>query len=102
MGMEDFDGARSEAFEIVSLALEAQAELASLPAWSPGENLASLLRSSADDLGAGAGTFIDGLGALDTDKMRTGALRMDSGGSELSSAQRELDELSALYGSAGC
>jgi len=88
--------------EIVSLALQAQAELAFLPAWAPGETLVSLLRSSAGDLGAGANTFIDRLDAFDTDQMRRGALRMDSGGSELSSAQSEVDRLSTQYGRSGC
>ena len=94
----DYGSARSEAFEIMSLGLEAQAIVVDLPAWSPGATLESLLTSAGDDLGAGASQFIDGLDAFDTDTMRSGALRMDSGGGEVSLAQTEFDRLAALYG----
>lgn len=96
MGNLDYASARSQAFEIVSLALEAQAETVGLN-WSPGEDLVQDIKRAGDNLGSGAATFIDGLDAMDTDKMRSGALQMDAGGSEVTTAQSEFDRLAAIY-----
>jgi hypothetical protein len=85
----------------MSLSLEATGELVGLPAWAPGDALVGYLQSAADDLGTGAATFIDGLDAVDQDRMRSGALQMDRGGSTVGSAQSEMDRLDAQYGG-GC
>jgi hypothetical protein len=86
----------------VSLSLQATAAIAALPAWAPGSELESSLDSSANDLGSGASQFIDGLATLDQTTMTAGANRMNSGGSELTAAQGELDALSSVYSDAGC
>jgi len=100
-GQGDVASTRSQVFEISSLALEATGELVDLPAWAPGDALVGYLQSAADDLGQGAATFIDGLDAEDQDRMRSGALQMDRGGSTVGSAQSEIDRLYAQYGG-GC
>jgi hypothetical protein len=97
VGIGDYAAARSKAVEILSLALQAQAEVVGLT-WSPGETLVSTIRSAANHLGAGAATFIDGLDASDTGKMRSGALQMDTGGGEVTTAQHEFDALASQYG----
>ncbi len=96
IGNLDYASARSQAFEIVSLALEAQAETVGLD-WSPGEALVATIKRAGDSLGSGAATFIDGLDAMDTDEMRAGALQMDAGGSEVTAAQSEFDRLASKY-----
>ena len=100
-GQGDVASTRSQVFEVMSLSLEATGELVGLPAWAPGDALVGYLQSAADDLGTGAATFIDGLDAVDQDRMRSGALQMDRGGSTVGSAQSEMDRLDAQYGG-GC
>ncbi len=100
-GQGDVSGTRAQVFEVMSLSLEATGELVGLPAWPPGNTLVGYLRSAADDLGAGAATFIDGLDAGDSERMSSGALQMDRGGSTVGSAQSEMDRLSAEFGG-GC
>jgi hypothetical protein len=99
---KNYPRARSEVFEIVSLAVKATDEIAAAPAWAPGDELISWLNASASSLGKGAGRLIDGMAALDVAMMQAGSAEMDTGGVQLTQARAAIDGLSTTYGPAGC
>jgi hypothetical protein len=102
IGAQNYPRARSEVFEIVSLAVKAADEVSAAPAWAPGEELISWLKSSASSLGKGASRLIDGMAALDAEVMQAGSAEMATGGVQLANAEAAIDGLSAIYGPAGC
>lgn len=102
IGAQNYPKARSEVFEIVSLAVKASDEVAAAPAWAPGEALIGWLNASATSLGKGASQLIDGMAALDVEIMEAGHAAMTTGGVQLANATSAIDTLSATYGPAGC
>ena len=102
IGAQNYPKARSEVFEIVSLAVKASDEVAAAPAWAPGEELIGWLNASATSLGKGASQLIDGMAALDVEIMEAGSAAMTTGGVQLANATSAIDTLSATYGPAGC
>ena len=102
IGAQNYPRARSEVFEIVSLAVKATDEIAAAPEWGPGAELISWLNASASSLGKGGGRLIDGMAALDTAVMQAGTAEMNTGGVQLAQARAAIDGLSATYGPAGC
>ena len=102
IGAQNYPKARSEVFEIVSLAVKASDEVAAAPAWTPGEELIGWLSASASSLGNGGSRLIDGMASLDVEIMQAGSAEMTTGGVQLANAEAAIDGLSAIYGPAGC
>ena len=102
IGAQNYPKARSEVFEIVSLAVKASDEVAAAPAWAPGDEMIGWLKASSSSLGKGASQLIDGMAALDVEVMDAGSAAMTTGGVQLGNAQAAIAGLSATYGPAGC
>ena len=94
--------ARTEAFEVIALAVKASDAVGATKAWPPGDDLKGLLDTSARTLGDGATHFLAGLTALDFDVMHAAQAEMNTGGDQLAQAHVVLAGLSATYGPAGC
>ena len=99
---QNYPGARAEAYQIVALALQATDQIPTVKAWPQGEALVGLLTDSANSIGHGASTLIDGMASLDVNVMHAAGAEMDTGNGQLDQARAALQELSLTYGPAGC
>jgi hypothetical protein len=102
LSQQNYPQARAEAFQIVALALQATDQIPTVKAWPQGEQLVALLTDSANSIGHGASTLIDGMASLDVNVMHAAGAEMDTGNGQLDQARAALQVLSATYGPAGC
>ncbi len=98
----EFPKARAEAYEIVSLSVQATGEINAAPAWAPGSDLKTLLATSASTFGHGASHLIDGMAAIDFDIIGAAQAEMSAGRDQLAQARAAVAGLAATYGPAGC
>lgn len=99
---QSYPQARAEAYQIVALALQASDQIPSVKAWPQGEVLVGLLTDSANSIGHGASSLIDGMASLDVNVMHAAGAELDAGNQQLDQAKAALAELTTTYGPAGC
>ncbi len=102
LSQQNYPGARAEAYQIVALALQATDQISAAKAWPPGDEVMALLTASANSIGHGASTLIDGMASLDAIVMHAGGAEMDAGNEQLAQAKAAVEGLAATYGPAGC
>jgi hypothetical protein len=98
----DTPHARTAAFEVISLSVQANGAIGGMRGWATGDDLKTLLAASASSLGDGATQFLDGLTALNYDVIHKAQTQMGTGGDQLAQAQTAIADLGAIYGPAGC